>query len=237
VLEHGDRIRIGNSTMLFLAEDDPSLVSSNWGETLSEELPRGPLLQLRPDDALFLRPDDLAASAGIADQRTVRELAALVRLGMATGACRDVESLPRLLVDCARGSIPVERAAVLLRGDEADVFASVYEWDGSGGSAQPVRVSQTIVDYVVLEGVAVLAKDVSADELFGGDPSLTASGVQSVLAVPFVVREKPVGVLYLESGKEATHFDEQNLHFACAVVGIGAVAIERVRRAGRPGDR
>jgi GAF domain-containing protein len=163
------------------------------------------------------------------DQRTLRELGALVKLGVAVVGCRDTESLYRLLVECVFGSIPAERAAILLRNDESEAFAPIYGRDRAGGVTRSIRVSQTIVDYVTLEGVAVLAKDVSVDELFGSDEDLAASGVHSVLAVPFVIREKKLGVLYLESGRGEIHFDDENLHFASAVVEIGAAAIEHVR--------
>src|SRR5262245_20403269 len=100
VLEHGDQIRLGTSLMLFLdrGRDERADMTSRIED---QPITTGTTIELRPQDATYLRADvgSLAtgAAATIAVRRTAH-LKVLVNLGSALMALREPEQVQRKLL-------------------------------------------------------------------------------------------------------------------------------------------
>jgi Nif-specific regulatory protein len=82
---------------------------------------------------------------------------------------------------------------------------------------------------VLREVVAILSNDVVANEN-GGSPSLVAARINSLLCVPIVAYDKPLGVVYLDTSSRVTQFDQAHLQLLTAIAGITAIAFENARR-------
>jgi Nif-specific regulatory protein len=82
---------------------------------------------------------------------------------------------------------------------------------------------------VLREGVALLCVDTKEDESLRDAESLVAARVSALLCVPLVIRERVVGLIYLDTSNPAIVLDEGHLQLLTAVGAIAAVAIENVQ--------
>ena len=76
--------------------------------------------------------------------------------------------------------------------------------------------------------VAILSNDFVENEN-SGSPSLVAARVSSLLCVPLVAFDKPLGAIYLDTSSRVAQFDEAHLQLLTAIAGIAAVAFENAR--------
>jgi Nif-specific regulatory protein len=97
------------------------------------------------------------------------------------------------------------------------------------GADQSIKVSRTITNQVLREGIALLSNDVVESEKVDQVPSLVSARVCSLLCVPLIVFEKTLGVIYLDTSNSASRFDEGHLQLLTAIAGIAAIALENVR--------
>ncbi|HYY59680.1 MAG TPA: sigma 54-interacting transcriptional regulator, partial [Pyrinomonadaceae bacterium] len=93
----------------------------------------------------------------------------------------------------------------------------------------PVRVSRTISQKVLREGVAILSNDVQRGGAFEITESLIASESHSVLCMPLVLLDKVLGVIYLCASSLSARFDEDHMKLLTAIANIAAVALENAR--------
>ncbi|MGA9994338.1 MAG: sigma 54-interacting transcriptional regulator [Pyrinomonadaceae bacterium] len=216
-LTHGDRIKVGDSLFLFLQHEGEPEVTSSRVEFDDKQMVTGDTMQMRGTDALYLM---------------ARDLSALMKISMTINAIRDLEEIQRKLLELIFEVVPAERGAVLLVGDAGEDFVSVFGLDRQAGPDKTVRVSRTIVKRVLTERVSILSSDVKESEAFSASESLIASLIKSVLAVPLIIFERALGVIYLDSTDVAVRFNQDHLQLVSAVANITAVALENAKHVG-----
>ena len=212
VLEHGDRVRIGDSQFLFLTHDgDPPSKSS--GVTLDEvKVLTGPTVQVRLDQAVY---------------QMARDLSALMKVSTAINAVRGLDPLLERLLELLFEVVPAQRGAILLCIENSIEGGPVFGLDRKRGKDQPVNVSRTIVQQVFRDGVAILASDAAAQPTLASE-SFIQTQAHSVLCVPLVMIDRKLGVLYLDTTAR-NQFNKDHLQLVTAIAAIAAVAIENAR--------
>ena len=227
-LRHGDQISIGDSVLVFLVKEDEDHHLERSAVELADTTETGDSqLLLRPEDALYLHPDKLAAQLPQTDRLT-RDLNALLKIATGIGGIRDLESLQWQLLGFIFEVVPADRGAVLLVDDPED-FSSAIAWDRIRGPGHPVRVSRTIVKRVLADRTGMVVSDVSSDEELRVVPTLADLRVRSLLCVPLLVATKALGAIYLDSRSTIEKFDEHHLQVMTAVAGIASLALDNVR--------
>jgi len=222
LLEHGDQIRIGDSSFSFLLHDEAlpaALASVLWDENLHIG---GETVELRREDAILPQ-----SGAKLVSPRQVESLNALLRISGAIHSVRDPAKLAPHLLELIFEVIPAEHGVVLLVQRDGD-FALIAR-HGTPGSASPTTVSRTIVRRVAEGGVAVLNNEIRESPDLMQVPSLLSSQVRSLLAVPLQVYDRVTGVLYLATSSPVTRFDEDHLQLLTAIAGMAAVAMDNAR--------
>ncbi|MEP6636433.1 MAG: sigma 54-interacting transcriptional regulator [Acidobacteriota bacterium] len=216
-LQHGDRVRIGDSQFLFLLHDGD--VPSKSSEVKFEEGQgvSSSTVQVRFDDAVYLM---------------ARDLTALMKVSTTINAIRGLEDLQKTLLELLFEVVPAQRGAVLLREENAahgdGDFGSVFALDRLRGADDEIKVSRTIAQRVLKEGAAILAGNIAEEADFGSE-SLSEARAGSLLCVPLVMLDRTLGVVYLETNEANVHFDKDHLQLVCAIAAITAVAIENAR--------
>ena len=126
--------------------------------------------------------------------------------------------------------MPADSGAILLVEDgNLAEFTSIFGLDRQSGPNRTVRVSRTITDRVLREGISILSNDVQEGGAFNESESLIASRIQSLLCVPLVLFDQPVGVIYLCASDSLSRFDKDQLQLLTAVAGLAAVALKNAR--------
>ncbi len=234
LLVDGDQIRIGKSILVFQGlSQEPAGVNASV-ELDSVPTPGGATVVLRKQDAIYLQPARLHALG--ASERTVRDLNVLLNFSKSLNSVHGLAALQQKALEAVLEISPADRAAILLREEGAEGFTSVIGWDRRLGPNQPIQVSQTILNQVMEENLAVLCNDVPGDETFREAESLLAPRVRAVLAVPLEVQDKILGALYLDTSSKGAAFDTALLQLVTALGNVAALAIENASHLERLGD-
>jgi Nif-specific regulatory protein len=228
ILAHGDQIKIGDSVLCFLLEENEVAPTTSSVQLDEGKLVSQSTVQLRMQDALYLHPEKALAVLPLT-ARLVRDLNALLRISTAINSIRSRGALLRQLMELIFEVIPAERGAILLTEEHQEGFSSVFTWDRRLGPDQPIQASRTICRQVLGEGVAILSNDVRESESFRFADSLIASPVRSLLVVPLIVLEEVLGVIYLDTSDPMDRFDEEDLQLLTAIAGMAAVAWKNVQ--------
>jgi len=217
-LQHGDRVRIGDSQFLFLMHDGD--VSSKSSEVRFDEgqVVSGSTLQVGFNDALYLM---------------ARDLSALMKVSTTINAVRGVETLQKTLLELLFEVVPAEWGAILLtdpgpQGDASE-FASLFGLDRRHGQDESIEVSRTITKSVLQRGESLLINNLAEATGIESSASLTTERPGSILCVPLIMLERTLGVIYLETKEPNTVFDKDHLQLVSAISAITAVALENAR--------
>jgi Nif-specific regulatory protein len=223
----GDQIRVGNSVLVFQGPEGDSSTANMGLQLDATPVPGAATVILRKEDALYLqarRPEALPATA-----RTVRDLNLLLEFSRTLNSVRGLSALQEKALDAVLAAVPADRAAILLIEDGADGFSSIIGRDRRLGPHQPIHASQTILNSVLKDGVAVLSNDVQSDDTYREAESLLERRVHSVMAVPLEVRGSVLGVMYLEASSPGSRFDSDLLQLVTTLGNITALALENAR--------
>ena len=227
-LQHGDEIAAGDSSFLFLLQDEETAPAAGRVE-FEEAQFTAETVVLHPRDVVYLQPDRLLRELP-ATSRVARNLNALLKISRIVHAIRDLNELQGQLLDLIFEIVPAGRGAILLTDKEGEQFNSMFVRMRQAGQVELVKVSRTIARQVLDQGVAILGSDVAGSEELREVESLAASQVRSLLCVPLTVFEHVIGCIYLDSDSVGNRLQEEHLQLVAAIAGISAVALENARR-------
>ena len=226
-LRHGDEIAIGDSSFIFLLENEVRDTPASRVE-FDDSHPTSETRLIYPKDVVYLQPDRLLRELPAGSQ-LARNLSALLKISRVVHAIRDLEELQAQLLDLIFEVVPASRGAILLAEGAGQEFSALYARTRQVGGAQLVRVSRTIARQVMKENVAILGGDVASGKLREVE-SLAVSEVRSLLCVPLTVFHRVIGCIYLDSTNAGNRFHEDHLQLMAAIAGISAVALDNARR-------
>ncbi len=209
-LKHGDRIRTGGSHFLVLLNDEEPQSTSNDVQFESDDILTNSIARFRLEDALF---------------SMARDLNVLMKVSSIISSIRLTQPLQKALLDSLFEIVPAERGVILLSGESLDQPKAIYATDIAHGHSPPVKVSRTVAAQVLNEGLAILSNDVIRNPILEGIQSLIASQVHSLLCVPLVLGNKVIGLIYLDTSREMTRFDESHLRMVTMIAGIATGAL------------
>ena len=214
LLEHGDRVRIGDSQFLFLMHEGDATSKSSDVRLDEAHVLSSSTVQIRFDDAIY---------------QMSRDLSALMKISTTINSIRGLDNLLERLLDLLFEVVPAERGAILLTDETSFETSLVFGLDRVYGKDAAVNVSRTIVQQVLRDGVALLANDAPSETGLVTD-SLIAARTHSVMCMPLILFDRKLGVIYLDSTVTHDHFNREHLQLVTAIAGIAAVAIENARQ-------
>lgn len=234
LLKSGDRIRVGDSMLMFLIEAEKTTDSSRLVRFDDARLITRNTVLLRKDDAVnFERSSSAPDSAPLT--RSARDLNALLKISLAINSFRRPEAMLEHLLQLIGSVIPADGGAILLAEHHGEAeegvedLAPVCGWRRKAGAA-PIQISRTITERARNEGVAILSNDVVRDFDLTSAQSLATRNISALLAAPIIISDKAQGVIYLDSSDPSTKFDQDHLQLLRAIAGLAGVALENLRR-------
>jgi Nif-specific regulatory protein len=227
-LEHGDRIKIGGSQFIYLEHGNDSVTMVPLTDSFEDQFVTSITVKIDTEDSVFLQPDRVAETLP-PNARLARDLAAVLRISTAINVIKKAEELQTRVLEMIFEVMPVQRGAILLTLDNSEEFVSGTYRERDSDSAEPFRITRTIVRRAFREGVAVIANDILTDKEIQPTESLVASQIRSLLCVPLMVFGTKLGVIYADTTHPGVELDEHHLHLLTAIASITAVALEHVR--------
>jgi Nif-specific regulatory protein len=227
-LEHHDRIKVGASQFIFLVREDDTALSVPLSDSSDGQIAPAITLQLECEESVDRQVDQVSEKIS-PNLRPARDLAALLRISTAINGIKKPQELESRVLDMLLEVIPVERAAILLVGQNSDEFISGAYCERATDSKASFRISRTIVRQVLRGGLAVMGNDVLSDSAFQSNESIVASQIRSLLCVPLIVFGSKLGVIYADATISEARLDEHHLQLLTAIASVVAVALEHAR--------
>jgi Nif-specific regulatory protein len=199
VLRDGDQLQIGSTVLRFEAAEESSAIALHLAHT---DQPA------RPDERLqvFYQLAEATAAIDDPDAALRRALAAIVAV-----------------LGCDRGVIALGNAASTLRR-AAEVQAPASGAAASKKSderSEPLVIGSLVIDAVMNRGEAVLlgAGDITQN-------TLDKQGVRSAMAAPLRLRDRTLGLVYVDDRGRADRFDQDDLELLVAVARLASVIVD-----------
>ena len=213
VLRDRDSIELGESVFLFMLNEAAAIVPA-IGERPSQVVNR-----LGIGDTIYLAQKH-AARERMA--RVERDLRALLAISTTINTFRTEDELHQQLLHAAREH-PAGRAG--RDRHRRRQRRGTYRRCQQVGAAPSVALNRAVFTQAMEERVSLLTRETPGD---APPVAQSASTASSILCVPVVVRDRPLGAFYLTARADA--FDPDHLQFATAVANLAAVALDNVRQ-------
>jgi adenylate cyclase len=221
VLKPGDRVSVGN----FLLDVHQTVLDS--GELSSATYLR-PLAEFNQDYGLEGQPS-VVVSKGAGERERVFEI--LAQVAKTLIQVEDLDPVLAKVMDVVFEHLLVaDRAFIMLFDDLGEPQLELYRTrESESGGAPDVPVSRTILDMVSGQKVALLTHDAQADQRFEAGRSIRIHQIRSAMCAPLWLRDRVIGVIYVDSPLHVGSFSASDLDLLTALANYAAVAIERAR--------
>ncbi len=158
-------------------------------------------------------------------------LALLYHLSQTFNSSLDLEEVLNRVMDEVVAATHAERGFVMLR-DEIEgklVFKAARGLDQTTIEDPQFQISRSVVDRVAADGQPILTSDAQNDARFNIRQSVVFLGLRSILCVPLKLKEKALGVIYVDNRLQAGIFTQADLDLLNAIASSAAIAIENAR--------
>jgi signal transduction histidine kinase len=240
VLEHGDRLLLGRTEMLVArlksAQDaaaQPPMIDLISRATPAEQSEFFHSIKRSEGSRVFT---DGEKTGSIWLRNALINLSAMYEASQAVSRIGDVNELLQTILDLAFRSVNADRGCILLRDSETGKLRpqAVRTSDPSKVSDR-IKVSRTILEYVLRTDEGVLTVDAGADERFGGSESVAQLGIREAMCAPLRGRHETLGVLYVDvqsdrkkllTTGQPSRFTEDHLKLLIAIAQQAGLAVE-----------
>ncbi len=158
----------------------------------------------------------------------------LTRLPRLLTQADSVDEILDRVMSIAFEALPVERGLILLKpeGDVEPVCELLRTRERVETRPQgELPISQTMIETVMRDRVALLTYDAQADQRLTGGESIRIHQIRAAMCAPLWSGDRIIGVMQVDSPFKVGVFGEQDLDLFTALANFAAVAVERIRYA------
>ena len=161
----------------------------------------------------------------------IKEAETLTRVSQAITSVLDMNELLNMIMDNVINVMNAERGFLMLKDDSTgDLIVKVARNMESEMKDQRLHtISTSITSKVATEKKPVLTTDAKSDERFSQQASVMGFGLRSLLCVPLMIKEKVLGVIYIDNRMLAGAFNERSVELLMSFSSQAAIAIENAK--------
>jgi len=158
-------------------------------------------------------------------------LSALLDISQKINSIRDFDELLGSILDIALEQLSAERGFILLNedGEGDELIARVVRHIATEKLNDIEDISHSTVQKVLQTSQPILTFDALSDDRFDAAQSIMLHQIRSIACVPFLLREKLLGLIYIDSRNEKARLTRQSLAFLQAFANQAAIALENAR--------
>jgi PAS domain S-box-containing protein len=158
------------------------------------------------------------------------KLFALADTTQAVNSSLELDEVLRIVMDTIVSLTEAERGFLMLRDAHGEMTTRVARnWEQESINPNEFAVSRTVIQRVIESGEPVLTTNAQEDPRFGGQESIVAYNLRSILCVPLKVRTDLIGVIYADNRIRSGIFDEAERDLLGVFANQAAIAIENAR--------
>ena len=162
------------------------------------------------------------------DRRGGRILRLLTEISKTLVAVQPLAQILGRIVDLVFDAVPSDRTYLLLRHSNDQPLTARVMRNRDGSVPTNVTLSRTVINIVLRDRVAMLAKDARYDPRLDIAGSIQAMNIRSFMCAPLWNRNEVIGVLYCDNAR-SKKFTADDLEVFTALSNYAAVAIEQAR--------
>ncbi|HEX2995552.1 MAG TPA: adenylate/guanylate cyclase domain-containing protein, partial [Anaerolineales bacterium] len=144
----------------------------------------------------------------------------------------EVDEVLQIVMDTIVRLTGAERGFLMLRdelGGGEMVIRIARNWEHESINQNEFAISRTVIQRVIDSGEAVLTTNAQEDPRFGGQESIIAFSLRSILCVPLSVKSQLIGVIYTDNRIRTGIFSESERDLLLDFANQAAVSIENAR--------
>jgi adenylate cyclase len=256
LLKHEDIIKIGLNTMIFLSRPQ-TVKPFKGTLTLSPGTASGkepePIIKASSETFRPMDSEDLLVSKEFGEserslpskkeselpefkkelsalERTNKVLYVLYEISRQLNSIHDFGELLNKIMDLIFVVIDADYGFLILTGEsdrEELIPVVVKSRDDQTGEQESLKASQTIINRVIRDGVALLTSNAMTDSRLDHAKSLLLQQIRSAICVPLWRKDKIIGVIQLESVRLDNQFTQGDLELLKAIGSQMAMVIEQ----------
>ncbi len=158
------------------------------------------------------------------------KLFALTEISQVINSSLELDEVLRIVMDNIIRLTEAERGFLMLRDENGQMTTRVARnWEQESLNASEHVVSRTVMQRVIDTGDAILTTNAQEDPRFGGQESIIAFSLRSILCVPLKVKNELIGVIYADNRIRTGIFTESERDLLAVFANQGAIAIDNAR--------
>lgn len=166
----------------------------------------------------------------IAVEEERHKLFALANTTQAVNSSLELDEVLRLVMDTIVSLTEAERGFLMLRDSQGEMTMRVARnWEQESINPNEFAISRTIIQRVIESAAPILTTNAQEDPRFGGQESIVAYNLRSILCVPLNVKNEMIGVIYADNRIRAGIFNEAERDLLTVFANQAAIAIENAR--------
>ncbi len=212
-LKPGDRIRLGDTEIVFEATD------RNTDRFIAvAESKASPTIAISVHD-IGDRPE----------AQDVARLQTLTLLARELIEDRPMDELFGFIVERVMEHLHPSRAAIALLAADGKSFTKVEVRRQDKSDSSELMISHTLLNDIVHEKKALAFMDVSVDEKLARAQSIVMQGIHSILCAPLMIGSSVVGVLYVDYLFNQRAISEDDVRLVAQIGRFAAIKLETTR--------
>lgn len=157
-------------------------------------------------------------------------LRALAGIGQVINSTLEVNSVLQIVMDTIIRLTKAERGFLMLRDETGEMSTRIARnWEQESINPGEFAISRTIIRRVIETGEPILTTNAQEDPRFGGQESIVAFNLRSILCVPLKVKDDLIGVIYADNRIRSGIFSKNERDLLTAFANQAAVAIDNAR--------
>jgi adenylate cyclase len=157
-------------------------------------------------------------------------LEALAGIGQVVNSTLEVDEVLQIVMDTIIRLMGAERGFLMLRDERGEMGIRIARnWEQESINKSEFAISRTVVQRVIDGREAIVTTNAREDPRFGGQESIIAFNLRSILCVPLTVKSELIGVIYADNRIRSGIFSESDRDLLFAFANQAAVAIENAR--------
>jgi signal transduction histidine kinase len=171
----------------------------------------------------------LAEKSSLYETRTA-DLKAILDISQAINSSLVLDDILHKVLKHAVELLEAERGFLMLLDESGELqVKTLHNMARDRLLGDDFKISNSIANKVAKNGVSVYTSDAQADEKYAKQKSIVELNLRSIMCVPLKIKEKIIGVVYLDNSTEAKVFLQSDLYLFELFAEQAAIAIENAK--------
>jgi adenylate cyclase len=163
-------------------------------------------------------------------EKSNRNLITLYQLSEKLISSVSLSELLDMIIELIFDAIDADRGFLMLFDEGRNLIPKAIKYrDSASKGDEEITISQTIVNRVTQDRVAILTSDAMVDPRFSQGESIYLHGIRSAMCVPLWRERDIIGIIHLDSFRRTNQFTENDLELLMAIANHAAIGIEQAR--------